>query len=105
MKKVFLFILLCGCLALSGTLKAAEGQLMAGTAKINITPKQNIPLHDSVYARALVMEVGDMRVAQVSVDLANFYSDRVSRPARVRFRNWVSIASLSVKTVRLANRG
>ena len=47
MKKVFLFILLCGCLALSGTLKAAEGQLMAGTAKINITPKQNIPLHDS----------------------------------------------------------
>lgn len=64
MKKVFLFILLCGCLALSGTLKAAEGQLMAGTAKINITPKQNIPLHDSVYARALVMEVGDMRVAQ-----------------------------------------
>ena len=69
MKKVFLFILLCGCLALSGTLKAAEGQLMAGTAKINITPKQNIPLHDSVYARALVMEVGDMRVAQVSVDL------------------------------------
>ena len=48
MKKVFLFILLCGCLALSGTLKAAEGQLMAGTAKINITPKQNIPLHDCV---------------------------------------------------------
>ena len=42
MKKVFLFILLCGCLALSGTLKAAEGQLMAGTAKINITPQQNI---------------------------------------------------------------
>lgn len=43
MKKVFLFILLCGCLALSGTLKAAEGQLMAGTAKINILPNKTSP--------------------------------------------------------------
>ena len=85
MKKAFLFILLCGCLFLSGTLKAAEGQLMAGTAKINITPKQNIPLHDSVYARALVMEVGDMRVAQVSVDLANFYSDRVADVCKEKY--------------------
>lgn len=85
MKKAFLFILLCGCLSLSGTLKAAEGQLMAGTAKINITPKQNIPLHDSVYARALVMEIGNMRVAQVSVDLVNFYSDRVANICKEKY--------------------
>ena len=53
MKKVFLFILLCGCLALSGTLKAAEGQLMAGTAKINITPKQNIPPYTTLCMHVL----------------------------------------------------
>lgn len=85
MKKVFLFILLCGCFALSGTLNAAEGQLMAGTAKINITPKQNIPLHDSVYARALVMEIGNMRVAQVSVDLVSFHSDRVAQVCKEKY--------------------
>ena len=31
------------------------------------------------------MEVGDMRVAQVSVDLANFYSDRVADVCKEKY--------------------
>lgn len=75
MKKLFLLILILG--VISGNIVAAEGQLMAGTAKINITPKNVLPLHDSVFARVLVLEVGDLRIAQVSVDLVNFASQRV----------------------------
>ncbi|MDR2949261.1 MAG: hypothetical protein LBV71_08635 [Prevotella sp.] len=76
MKNIIVVLVLCTFVFCDRSL-AAEGQLMAGTAKINITPKNVLPLHDSVFARALVLEVGDLRIAQVSVDLVNFASQRV----------------------------
>jgi hypothetical protein len=32
---------------------AADGKLLAGTAKVNLTPDSDEPLHDSIYARSL----------------------------------------------------
>ena len=55
MKELFLcliYTLLCG----TPVLAQETGQLLlAGTSKINITPRSTEPLHDSVYARTLVL--------------------------------------------------
>ena len=56
---------------------AADGQLLAGTSKINITPSSDEPLHDSVYARVLILDMDGKRIAFVSVDLAVFTSKRL----------------------------
>lgn len=85
MKNYILTLLLLIIFVFPSKTKAAEGQLMAGTAKINITPKNVLPLHDSVYARALVLEVGDLRIAQVSVDLVNFASQRVANVCKEKY--------------------
>lgn len=53
--------------------------LLAGTAKTNITPDSDEPLHDSVYARVLVLKNADKKIAFVSVDLAVFTSDRIEQ--------------------------
>lgn len=83
MKNTFLFLVLIGCIVL--TTNAAEGQLRVGVAKVNITPKDNIPLHDSVYTRVLVLEVKDLRIAQVSIDMVSFYSDRVASVCKEKY--------------------
>lgn len=65
---------------------AATGQLMAGTAKVNITPEKTVePVHDSLYARVLVLDVAGKRVAFVALDLAIFASDRVESICRQKF--------------------
>jgi neutral ceramidase len=63
----------------------AGGPLMAGTAKINITPKTDEPIHDSIYARSLVLEDKDVRIAFVAVDLAVFTSPRLEQLCREKF--------------------
>lgn len=62
-----------------------QGQLMAGTAKVNITPAGDEPLHDSVYARSLVLEMKGRRLAFVSVDLAVFTSPRVEEVCKQKY--------------------
>ena len=75
---------LCSFLAIS--CPAAEGQLMAGTAKISITPDNPpIPVHDPCYARSLVLEVGDQRVAFIAVDLGIFTSEKVVRQCKEKY--------------------
>lgn len=51
---------------------AADGKLLAETAKVNLTPDSDEPLHDSIYARSLVLDMNGQRLAFVSVDLAVF---------------------------------
>jgi neutral ceramidase len=60
-------------------------KLLAGTAKVNITPKIEEPLHDSVYARSLVLDFNGKRLAFVSVDLAVFTSDRVEKVCKEKY--------------------
>jgi hypothetical protein len=51
------------------TTTQAADKLMAGTAKINITPPATrYPVHDSLYARSLILEVGNARVAFITYD-------------------------------------
>jgi len=85
MKSYILTLLFLSILIFPTNIKAAEGQLLAGTAKINITPENVLPLHDSVFARSLVLEVGGLRIAQVSVDLVGFESERIARICKEKF--------------------
>lgn len=70
----------------SGATLAGTGKLMAGTSKINITPKTDQPIHDSVFARSLVLDVNGQRLAFVSLDLPIFTSDRVEQVCRQRYQ-------------------
>ncbi len=85
MKNYIILLALIKVFLLSGNLMAQERQLMAGTAKINITPKNVLPLHDSVYARSLVLDAEGIRVAQVSVDLVGFDSERVLKICKEKY--------------------
>lgn len=95
-------LLVCGC-ALSGPIRAADaaavtahgtakerqvwrGELLAGTAKISITPENpKKPVHDDVNARVLVLEIGGKRLAFVSVDLGVFTSEHVVAACKEKF--------------------
>ena len=71
--------------ALSLTANNASAQLMAGTARVNITPQGKEPIHDSVYARSLVLQAGQLRFAFVSVDLAVFTSERIEKICKEKY--------------------
>lgn len=70
---------------ISGQSFAVTGKLLAGTSKINITPKANYPLHDSLYARALVLDVNGERLAFVSVDQAIFTNEKIEQIGKEKF--------------------
>jgi neutral ceramidase len=72
-------------MSLSSGLLAAPGQLLAGTAKVSITPKTDEPIHDSVFARSLVLDAGGLRLAFVAVDLAVFTSERIERICKEKY--------------------
>ena len=62
-----LLIFTCFLFSVIGS-QAAE-TLMAGTAKINMTPDNTrYPVHDSLFARSLILEVGATRVAFIAYD-------------------------------------
>jgi hypothetical protein len=67
------------------SLTTSNAQLVAGTAKINITPRTTESVHDSVYARSLVLESGNIKLAFVSVDLAVFTSERIERACKEKY--------------------
>lgn len=79
---VLFFLLVTGGI---NNASADSGKLMAGTSKINLTPKTDQPLHDSIYARSLVLDVNGKRLAFVSLDLPIFTSDRVEQICRQKF--------------------
>jgi neutral ceramidase len=65
---------------------STAGELRAGTAKVSITPEDGkAPVHDKVYARSLVLDVGGERVAFVSVDLGIYTSEKLVAVCKERF--------------------
>lgn len=57
-----------GCLVASANVYGA-GKMMAGTAKINVTPPDTrYPVHDSLYARSLILDVDGARIAFITYD-------------------------------------
>jgi hypothetical protein len=69
----------------AGPCPAARDTLFAGTAKVNLTPATDEPIHDSIYARSLVLDGDGVRIAFVSVDLAVFTSDRIEKVCREKY--------------------
>ena len=71
----------------------AAPQLMAGVARVEITPADSMPMygysnrkcgpsngtHDPLFAKVLVLEGGGTRIALVTTDLGSFVSDRLRR--------------------------
>jgi hypothetical protein len=67
----FLVFLVISCFSIHPAMGAS--QLMAGTAKINITPSRpKYPVHDSLYARALILDADGSRIAFVTLDLGGY---------------------------------
>ena len=67
---LFLFLI---AVLFSGNLYAQTNKLSAGTAKVNITPPNpRSPVHDSLYARSLVLEANGTGIAFVSIDLVGY---------------------------------
>ncbi|MEX6688209.1 hypothetical protein QTN47_11920 [Danxiaibacter flavus] len=64
---------------------AEENTIMAGTAKVNITPSTSLPIHDSIYARVLVLEGNGVRLAFVAVDLAIITSERIVKACKEKY--------------------
>ena len=87
-----------GLFVVAAIVQAHAGQMRAGVAKIEITPQgegvflggydaRTSPatgVHDPLFARALVLECGEQRIALVSLDLIWFPSERVAREAKER---------------------
>ncbi|MDR1556976.1 MAG: neutral/alkaline non-lysosomal ceramidase N-terminal domain-containing protein [Tannerellaceae bacterium] len=81
---IFLFICLLFPFVSNGQIIPKKNKLLAGTAKVNITPITE-PVHDSIYARCLVLENQEKRFAFVSVDLPGMESDRVKQLCKERY--------------------
>ena len=56
---------------------AATADLLAGTAKVNITSSSEMPLHDSLYARVLLLKTSEQELAFIAVDQGIFTSDKL----------------------------
>jgi len=83
-------------LLLATVLCAEDLPLRAGLAKTDITPQTSMQMygysnrrcgpsngiHDSLYAKALVLESGGTRMAIVTLDLGNIVSDNLARDVR-----------------------
>ncbi len=81
-----LLLFLAG-LIVAGGIRAQQlrNSLLAGASKINITPRTDEAIHDSIYARVLVLDADGIRLAFVTVDLAVFTSDRIERVCKEKY--------------------
>lgn len=85
-KTCLVLLVLSFVLMVGRTSYAMKGELRAGTAKITITPQENkYPVHDTCYARSLVLDVGGERIAFVSVDLGIYTSESLAKACREKF--------------------
>ncbi len=103
-KRVLLPALLC-----FASLPAAGQELLAGVARIEITPSTNGPMfgyanrkcglstavHDPLYAKALVLQAGEQRVAIVTLDLGSISSGVLFRRVADELKIPVLLLSLS----------
>src|SRR5205085_6179677 len=78
-------LIICAHVDFSSTAYGVTGKLLAGTAKVSLTPVTDEALHDPVYARSLVLEVNGERIAFVALDLAVFTSDTVESTCKDKY--------------------
>jgi hypothetical protein len=77
---------LCGLFNFATSGWCATGKLLAGAAKISITPETDEPLHDPVYARSLVLDINGERLAFVALDLGVYTSTDVVAVCKEKHR-------------------
>ena len=96
-------------LATGGALSAADLQLEAGIAKVDITPSAFGPMygynnrkcgpangtHDPLFAKALVLAAGDSRLAIVTLDLGSIVSENLKRDVASKLGIPVLLLSVS----------
>ena len=64
---------------------AMAGDILAGLSKVNITSPNPGALHDSLYARVLVLENSKNRIAFVAVDQGIYTSDEIARIGKEKY--------------------
>ena len=65
------------------------GQLKAGTAKVDISPKtvqNNRKVHDALYARSLILDDGTTRIGFLSLDLGGYTNPALMASLKKKFR-------------------
>ena len=78
--KRLLKLMVVSCLMLQSYQNyGAEHDLFAGTSKINITSTSDQPLHDSLYARVLILETETQKIAFISIDQGIYTSLKVEK--------------------------
>jgi len=96
-------------LALVPTTLYADVELRAGTARVEITPSSYMPMygyanrkcgpangtHDPLFAKAVVLEAGDSRIAIVTLDAGMMMSDDLLRDVRSKLNIPVVLLSAS----------
>jgi neutral ceramidase len=85
MKYYAICLILLSLLIQTDQLFGNEGRLNAGTGKVNITPKSSEQLHDSLYARSLVLDLNGERLAFVSVDLGIYTSENLEKICKEKY--------------------
>src|SRR5688572_23965438 len=92
-------VILLLALALPTTARAAV-ELQAGVARVEITPSALMPMygyanrkcgpangtHDPLFAKALVLQSGDARLAIVTFDLGSMVSDRLREEVATKLK-------------------
>jgi neutral ceramidase len=85
LKLFFAIFLVGGLLHCPSAAYGVIGMLLAGTAKVSITPVTDEPLHDPVFVRSLVLEIKGERLAFVAADLAVFTSENVEKTCKEKY--------------------
>jgi hypothetical protein len=85
MKFLTISLIVLGFLIQQKQLFGMNGTLLVGTAKVNITPKTNEALHDSIYARCVVLDLNGERLAFVSVDLGIYTSENLEKICKEKY--------------------
>lgn len=86
MKNKIILLITLFAIIFSGELMAEPGKLIAGSAKINITPPQSkYPIHDSLYARSLILEANGQRIAFLTLDLGGYSNVSLSEQLKKQF--------------------
>ncbi|WP_367388583.1 neutral/alkaline non-lysosomal ceramidase N-terminal domain-containing protein [Lewinella sp. LCG006] len=93
---VLLFFLLIACITSSSAQNTPTKSLLAGAAKVNITPdldelpEQFIGIYDSIYTRAIVVSDGNQEIALVTVDVGGL-NDMIAERLLARIENLTGI--------------
>ena len=85
LKLLVTFLIVSALFMPSNKSYAISGNLLAGTSKVNITSPTKESLHDSLYARCLVLDMKGERLAFVSVDLGIYTSDQVEKICKEKY--------------------